>query len=568
MKNRSAFCFFAGFSLILAACFQPVDIGETFVEKGTAHLRVTNESEDKAYVLEGLELRNAGGEIEQFWEGLDLTVKDKPWEVHTETSGSCTLWYRVKDTEISSTAIGVYPAYPPVEIALNRSHEFSFKGEAIEVTHQDTDGDGLPDAWETEHGFDPANPDDGNEVYVSASGRDEPEHGNGTQSYPYKTLAKAVDKAGRGLNDKARTVVVLGTLALANGNGPDNAEHPGRDDSVFYLGKTRNPVTIKGEGPDNNRGTLTAENSGNKRVLYLDSGANVTLQDMTITGGKGIGGGIYASGAELLTLGSGTEIKANNKGNGNVIVIEGGGIYMVQGDIVMEPGSSVSDNEAGYGGGVRLLASTLTMNGGKITKNNSVGGPGGLNADGSTIKMFGTAEISDNTAGANDNVRGRNGAGVILESFSKLTMHEESKITRNKLTNGYGGGLYVTGESTLTMKGGEISYNECTASVDTSGRGGGVMVVYKSSLIMEGGVIKNNKAEKIGGGIYLAATGASFTIKDGTVYGGTGDNKNEATKGDNDDSEKAKHGHAIYDARIETDPIIYDTDVIPTSFPQ
>jgi hypothetical protein len=556
-KNCSALCLVA--VLILAGCFQPVELGEIHVEKGMAHLRISNDSADNAYVLEGLELRNAEGEVEQSWEGLDLKA-GKSWEVHAKTAGSCTLWYRVKDTEISSTAIGVYQADPPVEIALNRSHEFSFRGDVIEVTHQDIDGDGLPDAWEEENGFNPADETDGNEVYVSANGWDEPGYGNGTQSYPYKTLAKAVDKAGRGLTERARTVVVLDTLTLANGNGPDN---PGRDDSVFYLRKTRNPVTIRGENPAN-RGTLKADSSGGKRVLYLDSGANVILQDMVITGGNGIGGGIYASDADL-TLGSGTEIKANNTGNGSVIVIEGGGIYMAQGDLVMEPGSSVSDNEAGYGGGVRLLASTLTMNGGKITNNYSFGGPGGLNADGSTIKMFGVAEISDNTAGADDNIRGRNGAGVILESFSKLTMYDGSKISGNILSNGYGGGVYVTGESILTMKGGEISNNECSAGTDKSGRGGGVMVVYKSSLIMEGGIIKNNTAEKIGGGIYLAATGASFTMTGGTVYGGSGGNKNEAKIGD-EDPQQAKYGHAVYDARLEQ-AIAYDNDVDANTFP-
>jgi hypothetical protein len=82
---------------------------------------------------------------------------------------------------------------------------------------------------------------------------------------------------------------------------------------------------------------------------------------------------------------------------------------------------------------------------------------------------------------------------------------------------------------------------------------------------MEGGVIKNNTAENIGGGIYLAATGASFTIKDGTVYGGSGENNNEATQGD--DNQPVKYGHAIYDARIETAPIAYEDDVSTANFP-
>jgi hypothetical protein len=574
-KNRVAFCLLAALGLVLASCFQAVDTGETFVEKATAHLRVTNESADESYVLEGLELRNAEGEVEQSWEGLDLAAGDKPWEVHTETSGSCTLWYRVKDTEISGTAIGVYQAEPPVEIALNRSHEFSFRGEDIEITQQDADGDGLPDAWETEHGFNPEDPGDGGTVYVSPLGRDEAP-GNGTKTHPYLTLAKAVDKAGRGLlingvDDSARTVVVLGTLTWANGgNDQLNPENKGRDDSVFYLGKTRNPVTIRGEN-ETNPGTLTAENAGNKRVLYLDSGAGITLRDMVITGGKGSGGGIYASGANL-TLGPGTAVKENNKttaANLNDLVgISGGGIYMERGVLVMEPGSSVSDNMASGGGGLRLAAATLTMNGGTITNNRSTGAGGGLYAaDNCTVKMFVGAAINKNEGGTEGTYSGFPGGGVYL-SFSVFTMHGGT-ISENKLKDGYaGGGVYVSDESTMIMEGGEISGNTNTNTLENKmqGTGGGVAVVQKSSFIMENGKIAKNTTAYVGGGLYLAHSGTTFVIRGGTIYGNTTDgNANIAAAANRTDT-----GHAIHDARPEISNAnrAYNATVTAANFPR
>jgi hypothetical protein len=545
-KNRSAFCLLAALGLILTACFQPVDLGETFVEKATAHLRVTNESADKAYVLEGLELRNTEGEVEQSWEGLDLETGDDPWEIHTETSGSCTLWYRVKDTEISSTAIGVYQADPPVEIALNRSHEFSFKGEAIEVTQQDADGDGLPDAWEEEHGFNPEDKTDGGLVYVSPLGQNEAP-GNGTRDHPYLTLAKAVDKAGRGLlvngnDDSARTVVVLGTLTWANGgNDQLNPEYKGRDDSVFYLGKARNPVTIRGED-ENNPGILTAENAGNKRVLYLGPGARVTLRDMVITGGTGSGGGIYASEADL-TLGPGAIIKENNKNNA-VTGFEGGGIYMERGVLVMEPGSSVNDNKAYGGGGIQLVASGFTMKGGAIITRNHAGfGTGGMGAYGSTIEMFAGAEISWNTAG--DATIGDAGGGASVGLYSTMTMHGGS-ISHNKIQSGFGGGLYVTGQSVVLMEDGEILDNECTFRTGdgNSGRGGGLMVVNGASFTMEAGTIAGNTAGRIGGGLYLNESTTTFIMRGGTIYG-----KNPSNENDENNNEAETNGHAICDAR-------------------
>ncbi|MDR2109900.1 MAG: hypothetical protein LBP32_01190, partial [Spirochaetaceae bacterium] len=255
--------------LVFFGCFQPVDIGKTYVEKATAHLRVTNDSEDTDYILEGLELRNAEGAA--VWKGLNLS-KGQSWEANTEMAGTFTLWYRVKDTWISASEVKAYES-GQVEIALNRSHEFSFEGEKADAAQKDSDNDGYPDVWERENGFDPENPLDGGPVYVSANGRDEPEHGNGTREYPYKTLAKAAAKAGRGLSPEIRTVVVVGTLDGQNGNDR-NPAYPGRSDSVFFLGKTRNPVTILGKDPLNPGGpsgvlTVAQLPSDKRGILYL-----------------------------------------------------------------------------------------------------------------------------------------------------------------------------------------------------------------------------------------------------------------------------------------------------------
>jgi predicted outer membrane repeat protein len=502
--------------LILAGCFQAVDTGETFIEKGTAHLRVNNASADEAYVLEGLELRNAEGAVEQSWEGLDLAAGDT-WEVHTETEGSFTLMYRVKDTWISDSAIDLWEG-GPVEIALNRSHEFLFRGEDFEVSQEDADGDGLPDTWEKEHGLNPEDPADGNEVYVSAGGQDEAP-GNGTRASPYKTLAKAADRARQGLTDTARTVVVLGELDWQSGNPPDPEDRV-KSESLFALGKTRNPLTIRGEDPaaPGKPGVLRGYPGAGKRVLYLGPGADITLLNMTITGGKHTGGGIYASGAKL-TLGPGTTITGNE--SYDVDASGAGGIYMERGVLVMEPGSSVSDNTAHSAGGVNLVASVFTMKGGKITGNRALRASGGLSADGSTLEMFAGAEISGKIVGKPGSPAGDNAGGLGLV-FSTLTMHQGSKITGNKVYSGFGGGLYVTGESTLIMKGSEISGNECTVESvggkadDNAGWGGGLEMANTSSLVMESGSINGNKAVRNGGGVYLLGE-SSFTMQGGDI---------------------------------------------------
>jgi hypothetical protein len=556
MKNHSAFYFVAGLSLIFAACFQPVDLGETFIEEGTAYLRVTNDSEDESYILEGLELRNAEDEVEQSWDGLGLEVGNA-WEVHTESAGSFTLWYRVKDRAVSDTAVEIYEG-GTVEIELNRLRELSFKGE-VTVTQQDADGDGLPDAWELENGFDPEDPGDGGTVYVGPLGQDEAP-GNGTQSYPYLTLAKAVDKAGRGLlvngdDDSARTVVVLGELTLTSGNDHLNKEYPGRADSVFYLGKTRNPVTIRGESQDK-RGTLTvgSSNTPQRRVLYLDSGAGITLRDMIITGGRQDGGGIYATGAKL-TLGPGATVTKNqNYDPSNDAAIDCGGIYMERGVLIMQEGSSVTENTGGLGGGVRLINSKFTMEKySEISGNRATFACGGLHVADSTVEMLDGAKISGNVVGAAEKNAGHSGGGVELDSFSTLTMHPGSEISGNVVHNGFGGGISMTGESTLIMKGGVISGNKCimadnfkNAYNGFSGRGGGVALTNGSSFIMEGGIIAGNQAARAGGGLCFTEGDNTFTMRGGTIYG----KNNPATTNDNgylseNEQDTVRGGHAI-----------------------
>jgi hypothetical protein len=577
MKNRSTFSlFFTLCLLVFSGCFQPVEFGETYVEKGTAYLRVTNDSEETDYILEGLELRNAAGEVEQSWDGLALK-QGETWEVHTETTGSCTLWYRVKDTWISSSVIAPYKADPPVRIALNKSHEVSFKGEKLDITWQDNDNDGFPDAWETENGFNPEDPADGHEVYVRADGEDTEDTYRGTLSNPYRTLAKAVSKAERGLTPEARTVVVLNTLTSLNGND-QNPENQARPDSVFYLGKTRNPITMRGKDTTdpNKPGILMGPGTSGKRVLYLDSGADVTLLNITITGGKYTGGGIYATGAKL-TLGKGTKVTGNESadlGTGNC-----GGVYMERGELVMEKESFVTGNSAAGNGGVSLTASKLTMRGGAITGNKVKKSIGGLGATDSTIDMFEDAELSNNEVGTEVEPTGNNVGGVAL-SYSTLIMHTGSKISGNKVyglnNGGTGGGLYTSGESFVTMEGGsEISWNECPLSAGIAGgihlggrtifkmtggrivnntaggQGGGIVVsgnvIGGTSFTMTGGSITGNTAGVHGGGIYLYS-GSSFTKTGGFVYGNSGSpNQNIAGTPEATDT-----GHAIYDARTET----------------
>jgi hypothetical protein len=356
--------------------------------------------------------------------------------------------------------------------------------------------------------------------------------------------------------------VVVGTLDGQGGND-QNPENPAKAESVFFLGKTRNPVTILGKDPLNPggpSGVLTvAQLPPDKRgILYLGPGANIALQDISITGGRGKGGGIFASGATL-TLKSGAIVENNNASPGDDLAgIVGGGIYMANSVLVMEAGSSVRGNRADNTAGLRLFASRFTMNGGTITNNHAVLSAGGMAAENSIVKMLNGAEISGNIAGAADMTFRATAGGVAIGS-SEFTMYAGSKINGNT-AYGWAGGVYVAGESKLIMEAGsEISGNECiklSSSPSNNGQGGGVVVSDRGSFIMKGGAIKSNTAGEYGGGIFLVTVASSFTMSGGTVYGySAGDTNSNKVK----DLTSWK-GHAIYDYRTIHKP--YDGNVI------
>jgi hypothetical protein len=74
-----------------------------------------------------------------------------------------------------------------------------------------------------------------------------------------------------------------------------------------------------------------------------------------------------------------------------------------------------------------------------------------------------------------------------------------------------GGGVYVTGEGTFTMKGGSIENN-------TASFGGGV--VNDGTFTMENGSIEGNTASWSGGGVFVDS-GGTFTMKGGAIRGNT-----------------------------------------------
>jgi uncharacterized repeat protein (TIGR02543 family) len=136
---------------------------------------------------------------------------------------------------------------------------------------------------------------------------------------------------------------------------------------------------------------------------------------------------------------------------------------------------------------------------------------------GGTLTLDIGAKITKNTNNSTGSFTG--GGGVFVDGGSVNILGGE--ISNTKISDGYnrtGGGIFLTNQGTLTMKGGKISDNE--------GRWGGGVCVHNSTFIMSGGVISGNRNTGDGAGAGIDIEGGTFTktasggnSTSGTIHG-------------------------------------------------
>ena len=279
-------------------------------------------------------------------------------------------------------------------------------------------------------------------------------------------------------------------------------------------------LTINGVGPGGDP-TINTIVDGQQAgsVFMIDSGADVTLSDMTIRNGKAdSGGGIDNLGT--LTL--------NDVIIGGNTATNGGGIEN-DGIVTIGPESHVINNTATNGAGIYNYANGLVtvLTGSSIENNKATGSGGGVYNGGSGKVTVSGGSITCNTAS--------NGAGVYNYDSGQATINVGSLISNNKATSS-GGGIYNGGSGKVTVNGGSITCNTASsgAGVYNSGRltiytggsisnncavqGGGIY--NTGGLTMYGGCINNNKANTYGGGIYSTSSGC-ITLGGSTIMGNT-----------------------------------------------
>ncbi|MGP1511525.1 MAG: hypothetical protein ACTTIT_03300, partial [Treponema sp.] len=246
------------------------------------------------------------------------------------------------------------------------------------------------------------------------------------------------------------------------------------------------------------------------RIFKVTSGRTLTLQNLTLKGGK--------------------PDASNESGYGGGILLQGGTLDMKNCD--------VKGNESECGGGiyantVGTTASSVTISGGTIggtdaadkNKTGSYNSGGGIYiGNGCSLTMKDNAKVIGNETGVS-------GGGIFADAGSTLVI-EHCSVSGNK-ASGSGGGIHAIGA--LTM-------DHCTVGDNsTTGDSGGGVCVSGTAEIKGGSIIAHNKADVSGGGIY--AGGGRLTLVNSTVGG---DQDYDGTHSTKSKGNKAKSGGGIF----------------------
>ncbi len=273
------------------------------------------------------------------------------------------------------------------------------------------------------------------------------------------------------------------------------------NDRVLFSLPANSTITLMtangGEIAITNNGTLeiieTATSnlriSGNNtsRVFFVNIGANLTINGVTITNGNGTGttdarfngsgGGIYNYfGTVTLTnstVSGNTANVINGSGGG------GGGIYNTSGTVTLT-NSTVSGNTANFGGGIFNPGGTMTLTNSMVSGNTAnLRGGGIYNFGDGIINTSGTVTLTNSTVSGNT-------------------------------SNGDGGGIYNDGRILNCNGCGTMTLTNSTVSGNTTGDGG---IFNLGTLNLTSVTVTNNRS-----------TGTCITCAGGISNSGNGNN--------------------------------------------
>ncbi|MCD6029721.1 MAG: hypothetical protein K0S78_1895 [Thermomicrobiales bacterium] len=317
-------------------------------------------------------------------------------------------------------------------------------------------------------------------------------------------------------------------------------------------------ITLSGAGHD----TTTILGTNRASVIRVRSGANVTIETLTITGGGGsriganaiggggilnegrltvkdsvvrdntvatsgsrvrLGGGIYSETSK--TLGIFDSVIAGNRAQ------RGGGIFIGDGDVVIE-GTTISGNQSGGdGGGIAHEGSeTLRIERSNIRVNRSDRLGGGI-ATTSELLLVDSTVVGNTAAGGGGITGGNKRLRLVRSTVGENAASGAGIGLGGGITVGRGGLSLVDSivENNQGLLGAGIFTNFATGDVDLIGStvarnvaaadGGGIWN-QSAEINLSNSRVIDNQAGESGGGIFVRAPGAEVKLRNGSVVAG------------------------------------------------
>ena len=257
----------------------------------------------------------------------------------------------------------------------------------------------------------------------------------------------------------------------------------------------------------------TVLNDNALRVFAFTSRAELTLESLTITGGRlttptGRGGGIFSSTNGSITLSN--SIVSGNSTTG--IEGAGGGIYIESSGSLTLRDSTVSGNlttgSRASGGGIgssnyRDPRSEISLYNSTVSGNQS-------NATGGGIYNNGNLSLSGSVVTNNES--GGDGGGII----GRFVTIDDSTISGNR-SGDSGGGIFIRPTSSSAPDFGRVQISNSTVDGNQSESDGGGIFAARSDISLHNSTVSGNQSGRNGGGFgitYGAALVSSSTIND------------------------------------------------------
>lgn len=386
-----------------------------------------------------------------------------------------------------------------------------------------------------------------------------PAAAHGSNSYEVDTRADTADaRTGDGeCADGKGACSLRAAIQEANASGGGEIELDGDTRYVLSIGGDDEDAAATGDLDITSRITVdgdgaTVDAKGIDRVFHVVSGASLTLDEVTVTGGVADGDGeppAAISGGGVLNMGT---LRVDRSTiTGNSAVRAGGGIEAAAGTSTTVDRSTLSKNTTGdmpgNGGGLHITSpagqgGTVVVERSTVTGNSAAREGGGLwNDAGSTMTVSRTTFTGNSANGpaADD------GGGALFNNGGRMTV-ERSQIRDNEalVASGSGGGILNLGGNLEVGRtvidgnrsaraGGGIEANLGTTVLsrteltdnrtgDMPGNGGGLHITSAAgaggSVIIDRGVVTGNVAANEGGGLWNDV-GSTMTVTDTKIRG-------------------------------------------------